>query len=82
MSMIDYAGQRRFVAGRIRYATAPEPGTILGPNATREHLVVLGQDGQDTLLGYATDEDRSLAFRHALLGPGPRSVTEFQMARG
>lgn len=80
MSNIEYAGQQRFVAGRLRYPTPPEPGTILGPNETREDLVVLGQDGAATLVGYATTEDRAAAMRRAVLEGNPRSAREHQMA--
>lgn len=80
MNKIEYAGQQRFVAGRLRYATPPAPGTILGPNSTREDLVVLGQDGEHTLVGYATGEDLAAAMRRSILEGNPRSVREHQMA--
>ncbi|GAA3750592.1 hypothetical protein [Micromonospora maritima] len=79
MSMTEYAGQQRHVAGRLRFDTPPAPGTILGPNDTREDLVVLGQDGAHTLLGYATTEDRATALRRSVMHGEVRSVREHQM---
>lgn len=79
MNTIEYAGQQRHIAGRLRYATPPEPGTILGPNDTREDLVVLGHDGDRTLVGYATSEDLATAMRRSVLEGNPRSVREHRM---
>lgn len=80
MSTIEYAGQERFIAGRLRYPTPPAPGTILGPNETQEDLVVIGQDGDHTLVGYATTEDRAAAMRRSILEGNPHSVREHRMA--
>ncbi len=79
MSTIDYAGQQRHIAGRLRHPTPPEPGTILGPNDTREDMVVLGQDGDDTLIGYATTEDRATALRRSVLHGDVRSAREYEL---
>ncbi|MFI7608760.1 hypothetical protein ACIBTV_27120 [Micromonospora sp. NPDC049366] len=79
MAMTEYAGQQRFVAGRLRYPTPPEPGAIVGPNTTSEYMVVLRQDGADTLVGFATTEDRVSAMRRAVIESDPRSLTEYRM---
>lgn len=79
MTTVDYHGTARFVAGRAHYPTPPEPGTIVGPNTLGEHLVVLGQDGPATLIGYATVDDLRAAAREATTTGGPRSVAEHQI---
>lgn len=81
MSTFDYDGQQRFVAGRLRYPTPPAPGTILGPNDFREYLVVLGDDGEYSLVGYATTEDKAAALRRTILEGDARSAAEVQLAR-
>ncbi len=73
---VDYHGTERHVNKRAHYPSPPELGTIVGPNDISEHLVVLGQDGADTLLGYATVHDLAAAQEHVRAGNGPRSVTE------
>lgn len=68
----------RPIAGRLRYPTPPEPGTILGPTRiTREFLVVLGQepDGR-TLLGYAQRDELTTSAALVVAGGAPRSVAE------
>lgn len=71
----------RPVAGRLKYNTPPEPGTILGPLWTRELAVVLGQDDQGrTVLGYATTTDVADAGRRTHEGLAPRSLTETSTA--
>ncbi len=71
-------GTRRLVAGRLRYANPPEPGTILGPrDITRDYLVVIGQDDAGlTLLGYATVDDLAAAAARTREGLPARSVAE------
>lgn len=71
--LVDYEGGRRLVAGRTRYRTPVEPGTIVGPkDTTREMLVALSttEDGW-TLFGYATPADLL-----AVAGHDPRSQAE------
>jgi len=80
--IVEYAGSRRLVAGRTRYSVAPLPGTIMGPrDTTREMLVVLGQDGEHTLFGYATPADLEAADQRFADGTAPRSVTEAMRSR-
>lgn len=74
---VDHITGRRLVAGRLRYPSPPEPGTIVGPkDITREHLVVLTTTPAGwTLFGYASDADLTAALTHAYLD-GPRSLNE------
>lgn len=74
--MIDYNGQQKFVAGRLKYPTPPEPGTILGPNTVGEHLVVLGTDEEsgESLIGYAGQPEIAAAVDR-----DPQSLTEFRV---
>lgn len=73
LAVLDEAALRRPIAGRLRYPTPPDPGTIVGPAWTGELLTVIGQDSQGrTVLGYATVDELA-----ALPAPaGPRSLTE------
>jgi len=74
--VIEYGGRARRVAGRLRYRTAPDPGTILGPTWTREYVVVAGTTDGVTTVVYALDEDRvDMGHRE------PRSMTEFRAHR-
>lgn len=79
---VEYAGALRLVAGRARYPSPVEPGTIVGPkDITREHLVAIGTDADGmTLFGYATDADLTAALTNAYLN-GPRSTNEHKAAR-
>lgn len=73
--IVDYNGQKKFVAGRLRFATPPEPGTILGPNSVGEHMVVLTtEENGDTLLGYAGEPEIAAAMDR-----DPQSLTEFRV---
>jgi hypothetical protein len=64
VNAVEYQGKKRHVCGRARYPSPPEPGTIVGPkDITRESLVVLAQDGEWTLFGYATVGDLDDAAR-------------------
>lgn len=73
--IVDYNGQKKVAAGRMRFPTAPEPGTILGPNTMGEHLVVLTTDENgDTLLGYAGKPEIAAAMDR-----DPQSLTEFRV---
>lgn len=66
----------RPIAGRLRYAVPPEPGTILGPNWLGELVVALGPDAAGrTVLGYATVAEVQAAAAAARDG-GPRSEAE------
>ena len=70
-------GTLRPVAGRLRYATQPEVGTIVGPtDITRELLVVIGHDDGWTLFGYAQTNEVQAARQRIADGEAPRSVTE------
>jgi hypothetical protein len=73
---VDYQGNQRYVCGRARYAEQPEPGTIVGPNDTKEHLVVIGQDEDLTLFAYATVPDLQAARERVIAGELPRSLAE------
>ena len=71
----------RPIAGRLSYASQPQPGTIVGPkDVTREWLVVLGPDPDNpakTLIGYATQAElNQAAGRMTKLGLPPRSLVE------
>lgn len=74
--IIDYNGQSKYVAGRLKYATPPEPGTILGPNQVGEHLVVLATDEAtgESLIGYAGEPEVAAAMVR-----DPQSLTEFRV---
>lgn len=78
MEKIEVNGATRWVHKRVRYPSPPAVGTVVGPNDMNEHFVVVGQDGDETLLSYATAPDivtaRAYVFEH-----GPRSVTEAKM---
>lgn len=69
---------RRPIAGRLRYATQPEPGTIVGPLWTGEFAVVLGGPDADgmTVLGYAQTDELTRATARERDGEPVRSVTE------
>lgn len=70
----------RPVAGRVRYATPPEAGTLLGPkDTTREPMVVVGHDGDHTLVGYATTADIMAAVQRMADGAAPRSIAEHDL---
>lgn len=69
--MANYNG--RYVAGQLYYQTAPEPGTILGPNGFGELLVVLGSEDGITYLGLATQPEVDAARGNA------RSLTELRL---
>ena len=71
-------GTVRFVAGRLTYPTLPELGTVVGPNSLGEYLVVIGQDGPVTQLGYATTDEIRAAAELLAAGAAPRSVTEWR----
>lgn len=76
MTMIEYGGKPRLVVGRTRYATPPEPGTVVGPrDITGEYLVVLGQDGEHTQFGYATVDEQNAAAERRTAGEA-RSMAE------
>lgn len=62
---------------RLTYPTPPEPGTILGPNALGEHLVVRGPDPDQpnaVKVGYATVDDITAALQRE-----PRSLAEHNL---
>lgn len=69
----------RPIAGRLRFPSPPQPGTILGPKViTRELVVVLGQDEEGfTVLGYAQYAELDAA-RDRVLEGDIRSVTEWR----
>lgn len=72
---------QRYVAGRLHLPEPPEPGTLLGPkDTTREHMVVIGQDGADTLVGYATAPEVEAAVQRMADGGAPRSIAEHNLA--
>lgn len=66
----------RHKRGRLNGVTA-EVGTLLGPNAYKELLVVTGQDEAGVSVGLAHVDD----IRAACEAPAPRSVTEVQVRR-
>jgi hypothetical protein len=71
----------RYVAGRLHLPGQPEPGTLLGPkDTTREHMVVIGQDGDDTLVSYATAPEVAAAVQRMADGEAPRSIAEHRLA--
>jgi len=51
----------RAVVGQLHYPSPPEPGTILGPNAWGELVVVLGTEEGTTYLGLATADEVAAA---------------------
>jgi len=64
----------RAVAGSARYPSPPEPGTIVGPNAFGEHLVVVGTEGGVTTFSYVTTDDVTASLERE-----PQSVAEVGM---
>jgi hypothetical protein len=71
----------RHVAGRLHLPEPAEPGTLLGPkDTTREHMVVIGQDGDDTIVTYATAPDIAAAVQRMADGGAPRSIAEHHLA--
>jgi hypothetical protein len=66
----------RYARGRLNGVRA-EIGTLLGPNAYRELLVVTGQDENGVSVGLAQMGD----IRAACEAPTPRSLTEVQVRR-
>jgi hypothetical protein len=79
MEKTEVDGQTRWVHRRVRYPSPPLIGTLVGPNDAGEHFVVVGQDGDVTLLSYATNPD-FVAARAYIIEQGPRSVAERSMA--
>ncbi len=63
METFEYQGRTRRTAGRLHYPDAPEPGTLVGPNAFGEVLVVLTTIGADTWLSPATNADVTRAAK-------------------
>jgi hypothetical protein len=62
----------RPIAGRMRWPTPPEPGTMVGRAWTREVLVALTTDDEGwTTLGYAQEAELAES-----LAREPRSVIE------
>lgn len=61
----------RYVRGVLKGVHA-EPGTILGPNDTRELMTVVEDRPEGVAVGYATADE----IRAAIEAPEPRSVTE------
>ncbi len=72
-------GTSRFVHGRLHYPDPPPVGTVIGPNELGEHLVVVGQDGADTLVAYATKPDLQAAIACRTAGGDPRSLAEMRI---
>lgn len=66
----------RYVRGVLKGVHA-EPGTILGPNDTRELMVVVEDRPEGVAVGYAAQPE----IRAALDAPEPRSVTEVALRR-
>lgn len=62
---------KRYVRGRLKGIHAP-PGTILGPNDTKEYMVVIEDTNEGVTVGYVQTGD----IEKALLEDAPRSVTE------
>ena len=72
---IEYEGKRRRVLGVLRYPEPPTIGTLLGPNAMGETVVVLGQHGDLTLIGLAITDDITRATAR-IVESGPASPHE------
>lgn len=68
---------RRYVRGVLRGVHA-EPGTVLGPNDTRELMVVVEDRPEGAAVGYATAGEVRAA---ALEVPEPRSLAEVALRR-
>lgn len=64
----------RATIGKARYATPPEPGTIVGPNEFGEHLTVLETVDGVTYFGFTTTDDVKAAYSR-----DPQSVTEVKL---
>lgn len=60
----------RPIAGRLRFPTPPEPGTLLGRMWTDEWIVALDTVDGVTQVGYATADERNIR------PSSPRSVFE------
>lgn len=71
---VTYRGQDRFtVPGSLLYLSGPPPlGTILGPNAVGEYLVVVAHDGRRALCAPATAVDMA----EPVLRGEPNSMAE------
>jgi hypothetical protein len=67
---------KRYVRGVLKGVHA-EPGTVLGPNDTREYMAVIEDRPEGVAVGYATQDE----VRAALDAPEPRSVTEASFRR-
>lgn len=65
---------KRYPIGRLNGVHA-EPGTILGPNDTKEYLVVIDQDDKGVTVGYVQKGDIEAAMEE----DGPRSVAEYRL---
>lgn len=65
---------KRYVSGTLRGVHA-EPGTLLGPNDTKEFFVVIEDTDDGVTVGYAQKGD----IEAALDQPEPRSVAEARM---
>lgn len=66
----------RYVKGVLKGVHAPV-GTILGPNDTRELMVVLSDTPEGVAVGYATPSE----IQAAIDAPAPRSVAEAAIRR-
>ena len=71
---VVYNGQSRFVKGVLHYPGPQELGTLVGPNDTGELMVVLGNEGDRTYVGFATQADIDASHKRH-----PQSFTEIKV---
>jgi hypothetical protein len=67
---------KRYAAGRLNGVFA-EPGTIFGPNDTKEFMVVIEQDERGVVVGYAQEGDIEAAMEE----DSPRSYAEYKIRK-